>query len=258
MVPTALRSFEYWLYQYKHVWRGTIVTSLIVPPLYLSVLGLGLGVLVDKSGATAPLGGAAYLAFVAPGLLAATALQIAATESTHPVMAALRWHKAYVAMVRTPLGPTDVLIGHLAFILMRIAIVCTAFLGYLAAFGVLRSVRDLWALPAAVLVGMACAVPMTAFSAWAERDASLTVLLRFVVTPMFLFSGTFYPLDGIPAVLRAVFQILPLWHGVELCRSIILDRPPSGSTALHLAVLMVWLVGAFLVGRHIFGKRLAQ
>ena len=115
----ALRPLEFFFAQYKRIWRGTAVTSVITPVVYLLALGVGLGVFVDRS-ADLP-GGISYLDFVAPGLMAATAMQLATFEASWPVLSAIKWDRQYHAMLATPLRVRDVMIGHQAFFAFRLA-----------------------------------------------------------------------------------------------------------------------------------------
>ena len=140
-----LRAYEHWLAQYKRVWRGTIGTSLVNPLLYLAALGVGLGTIVDSS-ANAP-AGVPYLDFIAPGLLAAAAMQTAATESSWPVMGAIKWTRTYYAMTATPLTERDVLIGHQLFVITRVLTASAAYLLVVAAFGAVNSWLGLLAIP---------------------------------------------------------------------------------------------------------------
>src|ERR671914_562924 len=135
--PTA-RSFEYWLHSSRYAWRPALLSSVATPVLYLAALGVGLGALVDRSD-PGGLGGVPYLTFVAPGLLAATAMQIAAAEAGQPVRGAHQWTNAYHAMLATPLGVRDVLQGHLLWILFRVGTSCAIFAAVMAAFGAFDS-----------------------------------------------------------------------------------------------------------------------
>lgn len=256
MTTNALRSLEYWLVQYRRSWRGTVVSSVLTPLLYLMALGWGVGSMADER-ATASLGDLHYLDYVAPGLLAAMAVQTAVTEATHPVMAAMRWHKAYHAMRNTPLGITDLLAGHLAFMALRILAVSVVFTGFMACFGAIGSPWWPLAVPAALLTGMACAVCFTAYSAWVERDASLTLVARFVVLPMFLLCGVLYPVTLQPAAIRAIVYTTPLWHGAQLCRGFTVGRLTAAAVVTHVAVLTAWLLGGFLLARGVYRRRLA-
>src|SRR2546425_9273970 len=142
----ALRSFEYWAYSYRRVWRGSLVTSIVGPVLYLSALGVGLGTLVNR-GTTLDV---PYLDYVAPGILAATAMQLATFESSYPVMAAIRWTRQYVAMLATPLRTRDLLVGHQLYVAARLAVVSAIYLAILAAFGAIHSPYAILAWPVAI------------------------------------------------------------------------------------------------------------
>ncbi len=137
-IENGRRQFDYWLTVYKRTWKGSLVSSFLLPLLYLAAMGIGLGSFVDDNGSGA-LGGVSYLQFIAPGLLASTALQIAVGESTYPVMGGIKWHKTYFSMITTPLRPADVMYGQLAFIAFRIFTTCLVFTVVIAAFGGLKS-----------------------------------------------------------------------------------------------------------------------
>ena len=123
---TTVRSFEYWVHSSRHAWPTSLLSSVLSPALYLAALGVGLGALVDRADPDG-LGGVAYLSFVAPGLLAATAMQTAAGEASQPVRSAAEWTKAYHAMLATPLDVRDVLHGHLLWILFRVGTTCAIY-----------------------------------------------------------------------------------------------------------------------------------
>jgi len=250
------RSFGHWMCQYRRTWRGTLVSSFVTPLLYLLALGVGLGSLVGTTVSNSTQAG--YLAFVAPGLLAAAAVQTAYTLATFPVMSAMRWHRVYHAMMTAALGPADILCGHLAFMATRISLTCAVYVACMTALGLVATPLALLALPAAVLVGLACAAPMTALSGWLRRDGALTVLERFAVMPMFLFCGTFYPVSVTPAVLRPLVYVTPMWHGVELCRGFVAGDIRLAGAAGHTAVLFGWLLLGFVVAQRVFRRRLTQ
>jgi len=255
-VPLALRSYEYWLFQYKRTWRGSVVSTVLFPVLFLASMGLGLGSLVDSS-ASRGVDGLPYLVFLAPGLLAATAMQTAVGESTYPVMGAIKWIKTYHAMLATPLGVLDVLVGHLLYIGVRVLIGSTIFLAVMTAFGAVDSPLALLTLPAALLTGLAFATPVVAYSAVLENDYGFAVLLRFVVVPLFLFGGVFYPVTQLPLVLEQLAYLTPLWHGVALSRELALGTATVGSTLLHVAYLAVWIVVGFAFAVRNYQRRLA-
>src|SRR6202050_2892248 len=130
----AVREFRYWLTNYRRTWRGSIYTSCLSRVLYLGAMGLGLGKLVDAHG-TARLGGVGYLAFLAPGLLAAAAMQSGIEESTYPVLRSVKWRRHYYAAAASPLRPADIFHGHLLFTIMRLAMNSAIFLVVMAGFG---------------------------------------------------------------------------------------------------------------------------
>jgi lipooligosaccharide transport system permease protein len=257
--PPALRSLEYWAYQYKRTWRGTLVSSVLSPVLYLAAMGVGLGSLVDKSGrAGHHLGGIHYLPFLAPGLLAAAAMQTAATESSWPVLGAIKWIRTYHAMLATPLRVWDVLTGHLAWMALRLTTTVTVFLCVIALFGATTSWTAVLTVPAGVLTGLAFAAPIAAFAATQENETYFNAIFRFMVIPMFLFSGTFFPVSQLPVVLRAIAYATPLWHGVDLCRTLALGRAPLGRSVLHVAYLLAWVVAGVIAGASAFRRRLVS
>src|SRR3954462_9344300 len=170
MAHPTLRSFEYWAYQYKRTWRGGLVTGILSPVLFLTAMGVGLGDLVDTGATTqSTLEGVSYLVFLAPGLLAANAMQVGVQESTYPVMGAIKWYKSYHAMLATPLRVVDVLFGHLLWIAVRVLMVTVIFLGVLVAFDTTQSWLSVLAIPAGLLTGLAFAAPVVAFAATQER-----------------------------------------------------------------------------------------
>jgi lipooligosaccharide transport system permease protein len=253
-VVGPLRAYEHWLAQYKRVWRGTVGTSLLNPLLYLAALGVGLGTIVDRS-ANAP-GGVPYLDFIAPGLLAAAAMQTAATESSWPVMGAIKWTRTYYAMTATPLTERDVLVGHQLFVVTRVLTASTAYLLIVAAFGAVASWWGLLAIPVAVLIGTAFSMPMAAFAATRQSDGSFPPIFRFVIVPMFLFSGTFFPVSQLPLAFELAAYVTPIWHGVELCRQLTLGEVEMLAAAGHLAYLLVWTVAGLLLARRAYRRRL--
>jgi lipooligosaccharide transport system permease protein len=243
----ALRPYEHWVASYRRVWRGSVVSSVLNPVLYLTALGVGLGKLVNHG--AHPLG-VSYVAFVAPGMLAGAAMNIAAFESTWPVMAAIRWTRVYHAMLATPLRIRDVMLGHQLYFASRVATSCGAYLAVLAAFGALRSWYAVFALPVAVLVGAAFSAPLAAFAAWVPKETYLSAVFRFGVVPLFLFSGTFFPVTRLPQGLRQVAYATPLWHGVDLTRHLTLGTPTWGMALVHVAYLTALVaVGLWLAGR---------
>ena len=257
MAHPAARAYTAWASTYRRTWRGSLATSFLNPALYLAAMGLGLGTYV-KSGAGQPqLGGHSYVSYIAPGLLAATAMQTAAGESSWPVLGSIKWWKRYHAMLATPLRVRDVLAGHLAWILTWVAVVSAVYFAVMVAFGTVPGPSSALAVPAAALTGMAFATPIAAFAATRESDSGFALLFRFGIVPMFLFSGTFFPVGQLPPGLRPIAWLTPLWHGVDLCRTVDLGAGPGigttlgdsgGRTAALMAIHVLYLLALVALG----------
>jgi lipooligosaccharide transport system permease protein len=238
---------------WAQLWKGTVIAGVVNPLLFLGAMGLGLGGLVDDRGAVE---GVEYLVFVAPGILAAAALQSAAGASLWPVMGGMKWSKSFHAAVVTPLRPGDVYGGYVLWLGARLAMDSTAFLVVAALLGAVASPWGVLAMPAAVAGGLAFAAPLTAFAARQDTDVPFGVIMRILVMPMFLFSGTFFPLDQLPSALRPVAWVTPLWHSVDLCRG-----ATTGSLDLlaglgHAAYLVAFIAAGAWWGVRSFTQRL--
>jgi lipooligosaccharide transport system permease protein len=263
----AVRVLEHELLVYRRVWRGSIFSSFLSPLLFLAAMGLGLGSLVDASagGGTstdaanaAALAGVSYLAFLAPGLLASTAMQTAASESTFPVMAGIVWVKSFHGMIATPIRPSDVVVGKLVYIGLRLLLVVGAFFAVTVLFGAITRPAAVLAVPAALLTGLAFAAPIAAYSA-TQRDATgFNSLFRFGVVPLFLFSGTFFPISQLPEILQVVAVVTPLWHGVDLCRSLALGTVEPVLALVHVAYLGTMTVLGIAAAFVTFRRRLVK
>ncbi|MGW5358852.1 ABC transporter permease [Actinopolymorpha pittospori] len=255
-VETARRALAYWMASYRRTWRGSVVSSFLVPFLYLAALGVGLGAFVDAGGGTRALGGLTYLEYIGPGLLAATALQTAAFESSYPVMGGWKWFKVYFAMLATPLGVRDVLAGHLLFVAFRVTTTCLVYLVVLTVFGAVVSPWGVLAVVAGLLTGLAVAAPTFALAVSSDRDTVFALYFRFAILPMFLFSGAFFPVTELPEAVRPVAYATPLWHGVELARMFAQGVPSWGWVAAHVGYLVLWIAGGVWWAGGAFRRRL--
>ena len=248
----SLRAYEYWLTAYRRVWRGSVVTTALNPVLYLTALGVGLGTVVNRG----PGLGVPYLDYVAPGILASTAMLVAAFESSYGVMSAIRWTRQFHAMLATPLRIRDVVIGHQLYVLSRVGLAAALYLIVIAGFGAIRSWLAVFAFPVALMLGLSFSAPVTAMAAWLKRDEGFNALFRFGITPMFLFSGTFFPISRLPQGIRELAWITPTWHGVDLMRGLTLGTAtlwPSLGHAVYLAALGA---GGVLLAQRTFTRRL--
>jgi lipooligosaccharide transport system permease protein len=250
----ALRPLEFFLLQYRRIWRGTLVSSVVTPVVYLLALGVGMGAFlgdIQFRGETF-----AYFEFVAPGLLAATAMQIASFEASWPVLAAIKWNRQYHAMLATPLRVRDVAFAHQGFIASRMLMTATVYLVVIAAFGAVESPLAVLAIPVAMLVGLAYAAPIAAWAAHSENEGSFVAIFRFVILPMFLFSGTFFPIDRLPKVLELVAYVTPLWHGVNLCRMLVLGDVVAWLALVDAGYLAAFVAGGLGLALHTYRRRL--
>jgi lipooligosaccharide transport system permease protein len=219
-------------------------------------MGLGLGGFIDRNDPAGVGGAPSYLLFIAPGLLAMHAMQIAAFESSYPIVAGIKWTKVYHAMAATPLRVVDIVVGALCFILVRLLIVSVVFSLVLLAFGAVTSWLWIPAILAAVLVGAAHAAPTMAMASWARNESWLSMYFRLLIIPMSLFSGAFFPLSQLPAFMQVVAWFVPLWHGVELVRGLTLNTLTPGAGLIHVGYLLAWTVVGALVSVRTFGRKL--
>lgn len=242
------------LLQYRRVWVGSAISSFLAPLMYLAGMGFGLGLLVDAGGGG--LEGVPYVVFVVPGVLAATTLQVAAGETTFPVMGAIKWQRTYYGMLATPLRVRDVVVGHQVFVLLRVTIAAVVFLAVAAALGTVRSWWSLAAVPVAMIGGMAFATCCYAFAVQLESDRGIVLMLRFVVMPMTLFSGTFFPITQLPGWLQPVAWLTPLWHTVDASRALMLGTATVAGVGAHVAYLLGWLVVGYLASVRLLRRRM--
>lgn len=256
--PTGLlwwRATSSWLVVARRWWRALVLRSFLEPVLYLLGLGFGLGTLVDGSG-NGP-GAVPYAAYVAAGVLAASAMQSAYSEASWPVLGAIKWQRQYHAQLATPLRVTDVLLGHLAFMLLRLVVSVVPFWLVMVAFGLVHWPTAPWAVPAAVLCGLAFAAPVAAFAARTDNDTSFALLLRFAIIPMFLFAGVFFPVSELPTWVQPVVWATPLFHGVELTRAASLGTDLGAlAVAGHVAYLLLFALGGLAVATRTYTRRL--
>ena len=220
---------------FRHGWIA-LVTGFAEPVFYLFSLGVGIGALVvtvtTDSGLTVT-----YPQFVAPALLAASAMNGAVMDSTFNVFFKLKYAKLYDAVLATPMGPRDVAVGEISWSLLRGAMYSAAFLVIAVLAGAVRSWWALLALPAAVFIGFAfAAVGMfatTFMRSWVDFD-----YITLAIQPMFLFSATFFPLSTYPEALQWLVRLTPLYHGVALERDLMLGSVGWGVLA-HVGYLLV-------------------
>lgn len=255
-IARAGRIVERELFILRRMWHAIAFSAFVSPLLFLVAMGVGVGGYVDERSPNA-LGGLTYLQFVAPGLIAANILMLAVGDSLWWVMGGTKWDKRYHAMIAAPIGTSDVLASHLAYEALRAAASTLAFLIVAVPLGAIASWWALLSPFAAILMVVAVAAPVSAWSTFTESDRSFGVIMRVGVTPLFLFSGTFFPTSGLPGWGRALVPFSPLYHGVELLRACTTGHSP-GLAALggHVAVLVGLTTVGTLLARRTFANRL--
>lgn len=253
----AIRVLEHQLFVFRRTWRGGLFTTFLAPVLFLAAMGLGLGTFVDQSDSDA-LQGVAYLAFLAPGLLASQAMQVAAGESMYPIMSGITWNRTFQSMTAAPIAVTQVVAGLALWFAFRLFLVCAVFVAVSIAFGAMPLGPGIVTIPVAVLTGLAFALPIAAFTATQRSDQAFPVINRFVIIPLFIFSGTFFPIDQLPALLQPVAFLTPLWNGVSLARGIALGGLDPLVAAWNLLVLLAYGAAGLVACSVTFRRRLVQ
>jgi lipooligosaccharide transport system permease protein len=253
----VLHVVEHHFLVYRRTWRGTVFSTFFSPLLFLAAIGVGLGTFVDEAN-PAGIAGVSYIVFLAPGLLVAQAMQTATFESTYPVMAGIRWLKTYVAMILSPLETRHVATGQLLWTGLRVTLGAAVFVVVMVVFDALEPVHAPPLVAVAVLTGLAFAAPIQAFAAAQKNDTAFASLFRFVIMPMFIFSGTFFPISQLPEVLQLVAFVTPLWHAVALSRGIALETLEPAWAVVHVSYLTAMIVIGLLWSFRTFGKKLAE
>lgn len=251
----ALREFGYWMRRYRRIWRGTVVMSVANPLLFLAAMGAGLGKLVDANH-SAHLAGTPYLDFLTPGLLAASAMQNGFVEGAFPVFQSAGAKGNYPAAAATPMRPGDILAGHLLFVTFRVLLSGLLFLAVVVPFGVMGPGRALLAAGPVLLTGLAFATPLMAYAVLTDRQSRLNGLYRFVVMPLYMFSGTFFPVAQLPHWLRTVAACTPLYQGVELTRGAALGGISATAAAVHTGYLLVLVAAGVHAAGRTYTRRL--
>lgn len=223
------------------------------PLIYLFALGVGLASLVPQGVA-----GVNYLEFVAPALMATAAMTIAANETTYPVLMGFKWNPTFFGMNAAPLTGGQIVNGIMLAILARMIVTVTIYFGVILAFGAVPSAWGVLAIGSAVLTGMAIGLVLSSYTSTIKDDrGQMAMIQRFGIMPLFLFSGTFFPLEQLPVYLQPIGWISPLWHGAELGRVATYGlEEPLWLTVTHVGYLSgIIVVGLWATRRH-FVRRL--
>jgi lipooligosaccharide transport system permease protein len=244
VLRSAYAAYEHQWLLYLRTWRGSIFGSFAQPILFLVAMGIGLGGFVDASGSGAI--DVPYIQFLAPALLVSTVMQGSTFEATFPVLGGFRWNRRYHAMYATPLSPYAIAFGQIAWIATRATIVATIFCVVIIAFGAAGSPGIIWTIPVGTLTALAFAGPIASYMTTQRDTTAFNAIWRFGITPLFLFSGTFFPIESLPEQVRWIAWLLPLWHGVDLARALSLGT--VGDDPLVQIAHVLILAGCAIAG----------
>jgi lipooligosaccharide transport system permease protein len=243
----------------KWIW---LIISLAIanPVLYLVSIGLGVGAYIDKNTGGMGVDGVSYITFLAPALLATAAIQGAIDESVYPTLEGFKWDKTFFSMNATPISGNHIAMGVFFNSLIRVTFTAVIYWFVMLAFGVLESPRAWMAIFTAIMAGAAFGALMQALAGLLENEnIFFTVLNRFVIMPLFLFSGTFYPLTNMPIFLQWIGWISPLWHATELGRWLSYGHEISSLMLyVHFIFLNSLLIIGVIASRRIFTRRLGK
>ena len=217
----------------RSYYKTLLFTAIGSPFMYLFALGVGLATLVDRHNG---LGGTSYLVFVAPALIASAAVTAAVEECTYPILLGFKWNPIFFGMNAAPISGAQIVNGIFIAVLARL--LPTALIYYLVmlVFGAVPSPLGVLDIPIAVLTGMAFGLVIASYMATVEQEVGQPAFIqRFIVIPLFLFSGTFFPLSQMPIFLQWIGWISPLWHGTELGRVVSYGAvEPGWLTLVHV------------------------
>lgn len=252
----ALYIAEYRIRHMMKWWSAILAFGIGNPVLYLTSVGIGIGTLVDANLGSDGINGVSYLLFLAPALLASAAIQSGMDEVTFPVLAGFIWEKTFYAMNATAITGRQIAWGVQLAALARTVFTTSIYWLVLVLFGVTDWSSILTLAPVAIFAGASFAALMLAVAAYVKDDDGYFALIgRFVIAPMFLFSGTFYPLDLLPMGLQVVGWISPLWHATELGREFTYGINMSN---MMLLIHLGYLAFLFAIGATLGGKKIAQ
>ena len=242
-------------------WRTIIAAVDIGDPLfYLIAIGIGIGVLVEQGSGTSGTNGIKYIAFIAPALLANAAITGVMDETVFPTIEGFKWRKLFFAQNATPITGRQIAIGVYLAALCRAVFSVIVYYLLLLAFNVVDFGVSAWLVPVAIFGGGSFGALMLFAAAKIEKeDQFFNVLGRLVLMPMFLFSGTFFPLSSMPIYLQPIGWVSPLWHATELGREAAYDYGISNLMVMvHFTVLALLLIVGLVLAARQFEKRLAK
>ncbi|HKH76442.1 MAG TPA: ABC transporter permease [Rubrobacteraceae bacterium] len=258
-IPSPRGTFRVWqrnMTIFRKYWKTLLLPNFFEPLLYLAALGLGLGAFIQRGG----IEGQSYVQFIAPGLLASNAMFAASFESTFNTYVKLKIQRTYDAIVTTPVNAEDVVAGEYLWAGTRAALYGTGFLAVLTVLGLAFGeplITSWWALlipPALLMIGIMFSVTGTLFTSLIDRIDLFSYYFTLVVTPLFLFSGIFFPIEDFPAPVPQVAWFTPLYHAVNVCRALAVG--PTPAVLVDVAWILIFTAALALLPIHLMRRRL--
>jgi lipooligosaccharide transport system permease protein len=258
-LPSPRGAFRVWQRNvtiFRKYWKSIMAPNFVEPLLYLAALGLGLGAFIQQGG----INGQSYIQYIAPGLLASNAMFAASFESTFNTFVKLKIDRIYDAIITTPVNAEDVVAGEYLWAGTRAALYGTGFLAVLTVLGYAFGeplITSWWALlipPMLLIIGIMFSVMGTLFTSLIERIDLYSYYFTLVVTPLFLFSGIFFPVEDFPAPVPQIAWFTPLYHAVNVCRG--LAAGPSPAVLVDVAWIVVFTLVLSLLPVQIMRRRL--
>lgn len=233
-----------------------IATSIGNPLVYLFALGVGLATLVDSG--SGDVGGVSYLVFVAPALLGLSAVMVASEEFTYPMMMGFKWNPIFFGMNAAPISGAQIVNGIYIGVLARMLPTVLLYFGVMLLFGAVPLASGFLMIPIAVLAAMSIGIPISSYTARLENDTGqIALILRIGITPILLFSGTFFPLTQLPPYLQWVGWLSPLWHGTELSRVVSYGMTePLWLSAVHILYPLALVIVFWRMTQRVVTRRL--
>ncbi|MBG6213338.1 lipooligosaccharide transport system permease protein [Cryobacterium sp. CAN_C3] len=238
--------------------QTVLFTAIGSPLVYLYAMGVGLASLVDGNLGDNAVNGVSYLTFLAPALLASSAIAVASEEFTYPIMLGFKWNPTFFGMNATSIQPGQIINGIVISVAARMLLTCTIYYVFMLVFGAVPGALGVVAVLVALLTGLAFGVLVMAYTITLKDDTGqLAMMQRFVILPMTLFSGTFFPLDLLPPYLQWIGWISPLWHGTELSRVFAYGMTePIWLSLVHVLYLAALLAIGWVWARRLTVRRL--
>jgi lipooligosaccharide transport system permease protein len=234
---------------------STVVIGAIgTPLLYLIAMGVGLGHLVGST----PIDGVSYLQFVAPALMCSAAVTVASEEFTYPVLSGFKWNPTFIGISSSPITPGQIIDGMVISVIVRAFVTSVIYWVIILFFGAMTVGISALSVIVATLVGLAFGIPIMTYIATLERDTGqIAMVMRLVLLPLTLFSGTFFPLTSMPVYLQWIGWISPIWHGTQLARVLAYGaQVPGWLIVVHVLFLLALIVPFWWLSRRIAKRRL--